>query len=126
MHRKTLAIVSSAAIGAVLLGLASPAVARRGDLRGGATVTRGGTFASVRARPGGAVGIRPPIASGRPGWNRPGVGWAGGWRPGVGWGWGGGWGWPGAGAFAAASNPCWRWNGFSWVNTCNQWSSNWW
>jgi len=34
----------------------------------------------------------------------------------------------GLASIAAAStwgNQCWAWNGFQWVNTCNQWSSNW-
>jgi hypothetical protein len=44
--------------------------------------------------------------------------------------WGGGSGWPVAAAGIAAGrawgNQCWAWNGFQWVHTCNQRSSNWW
>ncbi|MGY8709424.1 hypothetical protein RAD16_27095 [Bradyrhizobium sp. 18BD] len=105
-----------------------------GGFRGGAVVARPGWG-------GGAVVARPGWGGGawrggwRPGW---GGGWAG-WRPGWRGGWGG-WGFPiaaGVAAGIAASSwdygypyagydQCLFWDGFTWVNGCDQPSGYWW
>ena len=130
MRRKTLAIISGVAIGAILLALAPDASAARGGggargggFRGGGGFSRAGSIGvgrgvAVGGIRGGAIrsgAIRGGFIRGgtigaggrfaaigtRPGWG------AGGWRPGGGngWrpGWGGGWGWPVAAGIAAAS-----------------------
>jgi hypothetical protein len=99
---------------------------------------RGGGFAGGRAvaiggfRGGGLVARPGWGGAWRPGWGGGWAGWRPGWRGGSG-GWG--WGWPvaaGVAAGVAASNwgyyddpyagysQCLFWNGFAWVNGCDQ------
>jgi hypothetical protein len=115
-------------------GFGGGGFAGRGFAGGGFS---GARFAGSRAMAFGGPGFRSVGVVGRPGWG--GAGWRGGWA-GAGWRRGWGWGWPVAAGVAAgvvAANAwdwgypyggydqCVVWNGFTWVNSCNQ-AYGWW